>query len=481
MRDGDQRARPRVQDVLHRREHVDVQVVRRLVEHEDVRLGQQHQQQVQPPPLATGQVGDPGRQVLAGEPETFQQLRRGELPAVDDERRPGPVEHLAHPVAGDRRELGELLVEHTDPDGLAGLHHPGVGRDGPGDQTEQGRLAGSVRAEDAGALAGTDPPFHVAQDGAAVEGDGRVQQVDHVLAQPGGREAGKLHPVTRRRDVGDERVRGLDAELRLRRARRGAAAQPGQLLAHQVLPLRLAGGGLPVALDALQHVGGIAALERLDDLVVHLPRHGADLVEEPAIVRDHQQTAGVAGPAPLEVVGEPGDALDVEMVGRLVQKDDVPLVQQQGGERDPAALPTGELSGPGLPGDVDDQPRDDVAHPGVTGPLVLRAVADDRLADGARVIERVGLVEHPHPDAAAAGHPPRVRRHLAREQAEQAGLSTTVASHQPDPVALVHAERHRVEDDPRRVLQVQGFRSKKMGHPFTLWSGRFGRGAPEPA
>jgi hypothetical protein len=36
--------------------------------------------------------------------------------------------------------------------------------------------------------------------------------------------------------------------------------------------------------------------------------------------------------------GEPGDALDVEVVGRLVEDDQVLLGDQQLGERDTAAL-----------------------------------------------------------------------------------------------------------------------------------------------
>ena len=57
--------------------------------------------------------------------------------------------------------------------------------------------------------------------------------------------------------------------------------------------------GLSIALDALQHVRRIAALERLDDAVVHLPCGGGDFVEEPAVVRHQQQPAAVARPALL--------------------------------------------------------------------------------------------------------------------------------------------------------------------------------------
>ena len=109
---------------------------------------------------------------------------------------------------------------------------------------------------------------------------------------------------------------------------------------------------MPVPLDSLQHVGGVAALERLDDSVVHLPRRGRHLVEEPAVVGHQQQPAGVAGPALPQVGGQPGDALDVEVVGRLVERDDVPVADQQRRQLDPPPLATAERADHGVPGDV---------------------------------------------------------------------------------------------------------------------------------
>ncbi len=49
----------------------------------------------------------------------------------------------------------------------------------------------------------------------------------------------------------------------------------------------------------------------------------------------------LAGRAALEVVGQPGDPLDVEVVGGLVQDEQVPLLHQQRGQRDPAPLAAG--------------------------------------------------------------------------------------------------------------------------------------------
>jgi hypothetical protein len=54
-----------------------------------------------------------------------------------------------------------------------------------------------------------------------------------------------------------------------------------------------------------------------------------------AVVGDEQQAAGTA----TELALEPVDGVDVEVVGRLVQDEQVRGSEQRAGERDPASLP----------------------------------------------------------------------------------------------------------------------------------------------
>ncbi|BDH56023.1 hypothetical protein MTP03_09620 [Tsukamurella sp. PLM1] len=246
--------------------------------------------------------------------------------------------------------------------------------------------------------------------------------------------------------------------------RAGAAAQPGQLLAGEVLPLLLDGRRLPVALDALQDVRGVTALERLDDAVVHLPGRGADLVEDPPVVGHHQQPALVRGPAVLEMAGEPLDGLDVQVVGRLVEDQHVVLAREQLRQLHPAALPAGQLAESGVPRQVGEQAGEDVAYLRVARPDVLLGIADHRVAHGVLVVEQVGLGEHANPDAAPSGHAPGVGLAGACQHAEQAGLAVAVAADDADPVALVHAEGHRIEHRLGRVLEVQRIRAEKIRH-----------------
>src|SRR5690606_28186132 len=265
--------------------------------------------------------------------------------------------------AGSRVQLGEVLREMGEVDGLAAADPAGGGPGLAGEQPQQAGLAGAVHADQADPVAGAELPGEVLQQGALACLDLDVFQVDDGLAQPGAGEADQLDGVAQRRDVGDEGVGGVDPELRLGAARLGPAAEPGQLLAHQVLPAVLRGGGEPVPLGLGQHVGGVSALVPLDAAVDHLPGAGGGGVQEPPVVGDHDQRLAAAA----EVPGEPGDALDVEVVGGLVEDDEVVVVDEQPGERGAAPLPAGEVGHRPAEVPAAEQAAEHVAGPGVAG------------------------------------------------------------------------------------------------------------------
>ncbi len=181
-------------------------------------------------------------------------------------------------------------------------------------------------------------------------------------------------------------------------------------------------------------------------------------------MRDDEQAARVRGPACLEVAGQPGDRLDVEVVGRLVEEEDVVVASEQGRQRHPASLPARQRAHRAVPRQVGDQAGQHVADLRVTGPLVLRAVADDGGPDGERRVQDVTLLEHAEPDTAAHGHAARVRPEPAREQAQEGRLAVTVAPDDADPIAFGDADGHGVEDDGRRVLQAEGLAAEQVGH-----------------
>jgi len=144
------------------RDGLQVEVVRRLVEHQHVVLPGQQGGQRHAPPLAA---------------------RQGAHGRVPRQVRDEPGQHVAHPrvarplvfrpVPDDRgadhqrRVQHVVLLEHPDPDAAAHGDPPGVGREPAREQPQQARLAVPVAPDDADPVALRDPDRH------RLEHDGR--------------------------------------------------------------------------------------------------------------------------------------------------------------------------------------------------------------------------------------------------------------------------------------------------------------------
>ncbi len=350
-------------------------------------------------------------------------------------------------------------------------HPPDVRRQRARQQRQHRGLAGAVDADDADPVARPEPPGRVRQQLARPAGQVDVLDVDHVLAQPLGGEPLQLQPVARRWHVLDQRGGGVDPELRLGGPRRRPAAQPGQLLAHQVLPAYLRGRRLPLALGLGQHERGVPALVGVDHPVVHLPRPLAHGVQEPPVVGHHHQCRGAVG----EVVGEPGDGLDVQVVRRLVEYDEVVVAEQQRGQRTAAPLPAGEPEHRPVQLHPGEQLVDDLAQLRVGGPLVVGPAAEHRLPDAVAVDQLVALVEVADQQPAGLRHPAAVRRLEAGHHLEQRGLPVAVAADDPDPLPRADAEgdvgeqrAHAVRlGDPLQVEKVRHYTYSTTCAPAT--------------
>ena len=280
---------PAVEQVLEGGERVGVEVVGRLVEEQDVGLADEEPEQLQPSALAARQVAHGRAGDARGEPEPLDQLRRRELLAADDDGPLLTLDHLEHPQVRELVEVLDVLAQLGDLHGLAALDAARGRLEPTGQEPQQRRLAGAVDADQADAVAGAEPPGDVVQEHPVAVDHGRVLDVEHVLAEPRRGHPGQRELVARRRLVGDQLVRRVEAELGLGRPRRCTATQPGELLAQQVLALLLGRRRVPCALGPRQDVGRVAALVLVDAAVVHLPRARADGVEEPAVVRDDDE------------------------------------------------------------------------------------------------------------------------------------------------------------------------------------------------
>ena len=202
MGDEDERAGILEQPRFEPRDRVDVEMVGRLVEDEDVRLGDERAGQQHAPAPAAGQRvdGHVARQAEAIEHHLDALLDPPAVPLVELVLQPAEAlegrgrgvvrdvvrrvvvggDHVAqraealghdveHRLGGGERHV---LLEARDDD--AGLPPDGAGirRDRAGDDLEQRRLAGAVAADDGDPLPGVDLEGDAIEERQVTEGDG---------------------------------------------------------------------------------------------------------------------------------------------------------------------------------------------------------------------------------------------------------------------------------------------------------------------
>ena len=149
---------------------------------------------------------------------------------------------------------------------------------------------------------------------------------------------------------------------------------------------------LRAALVFLREVLRVVALVDGEALVPDL--HGAidGDVEEVAIVRDEDVAEGIS----LEIVLEPVAGFQVEMICRLVQKQEVGLGQQELGQRDTHLPAAGELIGLARPVFLGEaQAGEHCAHLRIERVAVerVKAVLQQRKALGSGLVFGAGVIE----------------------------------------------------------------------------------------
>ncbi len=149
-----------------------------------------------------------------------------------------------------------------------------------------------------------------------------------IWALPGARSCGLAEQV----------LVGRDARLALGLAGARALPDPLELALQRALAGLLLTLLLGQTLLLLLEPGRVVALPGDAVAAIELEDPAGDVVEEVAIVGDRHHGALVV----LQEALEPGDRFGVQMVGRLVEQQEVGLLQQQPAERDPPPLAAGE-------------------------------------------------------------------------------------------------------------------------------------------
>ena len=204
--------------------------------------------------------------------------------------------------------------------------------------------------------------------------------------------------------------------------------------------------------------GLLVDLLLLEDLPVellraagHLPHPGAvdrhrvgrDAVHEIPVVGDHQERP----PPAAQEAAQPPDGDDVQVVGRLVEQEEVGGGKEGPGEVEADLVAAGQ--GGGGRGKVvlgEAEPREDRLGPVRLVRAVLpRGERGGRLREHRRVVEPEMLREVPDPVPGGNGHRAGIGGFLPEQDPEQGGLPRPVASHHPHPLAGRHLERGPLE------------------------------------
>ena len=338
---------------------------------------------------------------------------------------------------------------------------------------QQRRLAAAVRAQKADARARADEQIHAREDRAAVvrlADAARLDQPARTPLRPLKLQADRPRLIARRQLVDllrDVAVAG-DARLLLGRARGGAPPQPLRLAAqrvsqHDLAPLlrvhrlRLdARVGHVVAVDG-QQPAGVARIQLQDAR--------RDPLQEQPIVR-HRDRRRPVGAAQQRL--QPLDALDVQVVRRLVEQQQVGAPRQLAPERDPL-LPAARqrrdrrLGRHGVAGaSRQRQPRQDVVRRPLRRPFL------DRGADRQVVREPRHLFQQRHPQPALARHRAAIGRVQPGQDPQQRRLPRAVRPDEPDALALGDGEAHAFEQGPhpeRGAEVLRGQQDRQVSPP----------------
>ena len=264
MGDHDQGAGPVVEEVLEHVQGLDVEVVGGLVEQQHVGLGEQQPEQLEAPPLATGQVADPRGQPVAGEAEPLQHRRRGDLAGRGPGHPPDRLDRRRAPAPRGSRS-SSACVRCCSATVRPRFTRPAVGASAPSSSASTDDFPAPLTPTIPTRSPGPEPPGGVRQQRPVAAHQVDVLDVDDVLAEPLGGEALELEPVARRRLVVDQRRRRRRSGTSASTVRAGGPRRSQASSLRARLRRRTSDGrrlALPLGLG--EHERGVPALVGVD-------------------------------------------------------------------------------------------------------------------------------------------------------------------------------------------------------------------------
>ena len=383
----------------------------------------------------------------------LQQLRGRELAAAAEVDVLGNVAHDVDDLLL-LVELQALLREVAEANGVADNDATLVDRHLTKQHLDEGRLARAVVAHDAHLLEAREVVVEVpGNDGVAIALryvlalEDLGADVDVAGLQPNLAFLNALlgHAL--------QLVEGILAVLGLVAAGLRHAPHPLQLRAVEVVGAGYLGTAVVYALLPLLQIVGVVAAIGIDGLVVEFEDNGADTVEEEAVVGHHEQRAVSA----RQVALQPLYHLQVQVVGRLVEYQQVGLSQQHVGQCH-ALLLSARKFAHALAEVAYFQLRQHLF--GLQHLLLLTLMVEAGIEHRLLRVEHGRLLQHAHPQVATVDDVARVVALLAGEYRQQRRLARAVLGYQPHLLAFAYGEadvakqRQRAER-LRQVLYVK--------------------------
>ena len=319
--------------LLQHLQGLDVQVVGGLVKDQQVGgLGQEPGQD-DAVALAAGQGGHRTQGALGAEKETLEIAHHVARPAVDEDVVAAVRHGVGHGLL--RIQLPPQLIEVADLQVGALLHGAGVGGHLADQDAQQRALADAVVADEADAVPAHDAQRQVPDERLAAVAVGDVAQFHHLAAgltavlHVDARLARGLQALRRLLPHGNE---GAHTALVAGAARLDALADPRFLLGQPLVEQGVAPGVLGQGLFLEGEVVVVAAGPAREAGTVQLHDAGGQPPQEGAVVGDEQDAARVV----VDPILEPLDGAQVEVVGGLVEEQQLGVAHDGAGETDPA-------------------------------------------------------------------------------------------------------------------------------------------------
>ncbi len=450
---------------LQQVECLEIEIVGRLVEHQQVRCLGEFARQQQPAALATRQHAH----LRIDDCRIEQEILEIALDVLAHPAHVDPVaplgQHLPDALVG--RHHAALLVDHHAGQFFRDLDRAGVGGQFAGQQLEQCGLARAVGADHADPVAALDAERKIANDPPLAKALGYLVGDNHRLAlevRLGCQlQLGRALRVDHRRTLGAHLPQLFQPALVALAPRGDSAFQPVRLeLEPGVEPL---GGarflGVDLAFPCL--VAAEAHFLAPQRPAIEPQRRAGQALQERAVVTDHHERAGV----PAQPVLQPLDRGEIEVVGRLVHQQQIGVLRKRAGDACPTPLAAagacrrGRHVDPELAGD-----RLDLVHRRGMG-------ARQRPVHQGGEAGEVGLLlERDDPCARLDLAQAPVGIDAGVDQAEQRGLADAVTADQRQPVAGADVQVEAVpptiavgaaEQPAAALLQAKAFPAEDRG------------------